>query len=129
MISVWHFFWFFCYINLLSSQFDHRIYDEKQVKSIIALSAIYKFKYIHKIIQLVALKCTLDISCSTHMKIKKIIDNWWIKIRSHLAPFWRPPTVNSELIVKGLKWMGAGGQSVSLLCFHVLDTCINVYYK
>ena len=53
----------FHYFYLLLSNFDHLNYDEKQEKSIIALSAMYKIKYIHKIIKSKSLKCTFDISC------------------------------------------------------------------
>ena len=65
LISVWHFLLLndFIATSICSHLTLSYNYDEKQAKSTIALSAMYKIKYIHKIIKSVALKCTLDISC------------------------------------------------------------------
>ena len=46
--------------ELFASDFDHLTMMKTKQKSIIVLSAMYKIKYIHKIIKSGALKCTLD---------------------------------------------------------------------
>ena len=73
------------YIYLLLSDFDHLNCDEKQAKIIIVLSAMYKIKYIHKIIKSKSQKCTLDISCYHSIENKE--HNRYLIIKSHPVPF------------------------------------------